>query len=168
MILLNKSRLCPCGSQSDYSLCCRLYIDGKENPPSPEALMRSRYTAYALADIKYIKRTMRGKPLMGFNEAEAKSWAERVTWLGLKVIRAENDSPKIGFVEFIANFMDGAKLQSIHEVSEFHLEEGQWFYVDGFYPSSLKNYKNKKVSRNDLCPCGSRKKFKNCHGAASP
>ncbi|WP_414630248.1 SEC-C metal-binding domain-containing protein, partial [Enterococcus faecalis] len=22
----------------------------------------------------------------------------------------------------------------------------------------------KKVGRNDLCPCGSGKKFKNCHG----
>ncbi|WP_193387292.1 SEC-C metal-binding domain-containing protein, partial [Enterococcus faecalis] len=23
---------------------------------------------------------------------------------------------------------------------------------------------DKKVGRNDLCPCGSGKKFKNCHG----
>ena len=25
---------------------------------------------------------------------------------------------------------------------------------------------DKKVGRNDLCPCGSGKKYKNCHGAA--
>ncbi|WP_395480263.1 SEC-C metal-binding domain-containing protein [Candidatus Curculioniphilus buchneri] len=25
-------------------------------------------------------------------------------------------------------------------------------------------YRNKKIRRNDICPCGSRKKFKYCHG----
>ena len=26
------------------------------------------------------------------------------------------------------------------------------------------NFSNKKVGRNDPCPCGSGKKYKNCHG----
>jgi preprotein translocase subunit SecA len=29
------------------------------------------------------------------------------------------------------------------------------------------NSKGPKVGRNDLCPCGSGKKYKKCHGAAA-
>lgn len=73
--------ICPCGLQ-DYSDCCALYHTGERIPPTPEALMRSRYAAYALANIDYIKKTMRGKVLLGFNESNAKAWAESVKLLG--------------------------------------------------------------------------------------
>jgi len=38
--------------------------------------------------------------------------------------------------------------------------------VDGFTPEALKPFKNEvdKVGRNDPCPCGSGKKYKQCHG----
>ena len=35
-----------------------------------------------------------------------------------------------------------------------------------FYTSTewAKRAKTKKIGRNDLCPCGSNRKFKHCHG----
>ncbi len=123
--------LCPCGSTIDYLSCCGLYIDGASIAGSPEVLMRSRYTAYTLAKVSYIKRTMRGKALTGFNAGEAKRWARRVIWTGLRVINAFKEHADKGFVEFIARFQDGDHLQSIHEISEFHRVQGVWFYVDG-------------------------------------
>ena len=81
--------------------------------------MRSRYTAYCLVDIDYIQKTMRGRALMGFNSVNAKRWAKRVHWISLSVLDAVLDSLGKGHVEFIATFMDGDTLKSIHEKSEF-------------------------------------------------
>ncbi|MDR0401008.1 MAG: SEC-C domain-containing protein [Treponema sp.] len=36
---------CPCLSGLPYEECCGPYISSAENPPTAEALMRSRYTA---------------------------------------------------------------------------------------------------------------------------
>lgn len=93
--------------------------------------MRSRYTAYALAKTDYIKQTMQGKPLTQWNEIEAKSWAVSVTWLRLNIIKTHNSSSEQGYVEFIARFIEQGQHKNIHEISEFRLINGQWFYVDG-------------------------------------
>ena len=155
--------LCPCGSQKTYELCCELFIEKKQIPQTPEQLMRSRYTAYSLAKIDYIKSTMRGKPLIGFNESEAKKWASEVTWTGLKIIQSYVETPKKGFVEFLATFMEDKQLDTIHELSEFHQENNVWFYVDGQNKQAPLKNKKQKIMRNSPCPCGSGKKFKNCH-----
>ncbi len=154
---------CPCGSEIDYSDCCGVYLSDEQIPASPEAMMRSRYTAYSLANIAYISNTMRGKPLIGFVEVVARSWAERVIWLGLKIIAVRIGTPDQGYVEFIARYLEGEQLKSICEISEFHRLDGKWFYVDGLHPDSKKE-KKQTVRRNSPCPCGSLKKFKNCHG----
>ena len=124
-------KLCPCGSGLHYSSCCGVHIEGGTPACTPEALMRSRYTAYTMAKIAYIKKTMRGKALSGFNPGEAKRWARRVEWVGLRVLKVVSDSENQGFVEFVASFRDSGVLQSIHEMSEFERAEGVWYYVDG-------------------------------------
>lgn len=124
-------KLCPCGSGLQYSSCCGLYIEGGISVSKPEALMRSRYTAYTMAKIAYIKKTMRGKALSGFQTGEAKRWARRVEWVGLRVVNVVPEDGNKGFVEFIASFRDGGVSRSIHEMSEFWRVEGVWYYVDG-------------------------------------
>ena len=148
-----------------YIQCCGLYIDHREPPKTPEALMRSRYTAYSLANIAYFKATMHGKALIHFDEVEAENWARSVQWLNLKVVKTQMHltDEHIGYVEFIATFIDKKTVKQIHENSRFHQIDDRWLYVDGEnniqnQPSSL------KYSRNAPCPCGSNKKFKNCHG----
>lgn len=153
---------CPCGSMMDYLACCGMYLSGKVTPQTPEALMRSRYTAYTNAMIDYIKKTMKGKALLGFNEVQAKQWASSVQWIGLNVIGTHRDKTDehIGFVEFMATYSDKGVIETIHEISQFQWIEGAWFYIDGVHPSKIMP---KKMSRNALCPCGSRKKYKHCH-----
>lgn len=151
---------CPCGSQLNYSFCCELYIENKHIPPSPEALMRSRYTAYTLSNISYIKKTMKGKPLINFNDAEALEWAKNTSWIDLNIISTkQGDLSKI-FVEFVARFIQVDILRSLHEISEFRFYDGMWFYTDGVLDQKQIN---KKIGRNIPCPCGSMRKFKNCH-----
>lgn len=124
---------CPCGSDQAYSKCCKPTITGKMRPLSAEALMRSRYTAYTQANIAYIRKTMKGQALLGFNPISAKNWAQNVTWLGLKVIRTEQGKPMdtYGLVEFKATYIENGQQQTIHEISEFKKTKGCWFYLSG-------------------------------------
>lgn len=151
--------LCPCGSQTSYFECCGLYIEKHQQPETPEQLMRSRYSAYSVAKIDYITKTMKGTPLIHFNAESALKWSTHATWLGLEVIKTSKESPDKGFVEFIASFIEKSHLKKIHEISEFHRIDKVWFYVDGINKAIPKE----KIAKNGLCPCNSGKKFKNCH-----
>lgn len=124
---------CPCGSSKNYSLCCAVFIKGEALPPTPETLMRSRYTAYTQANIGYIVKTMKKKAAKNFNAQKAFSWATKSKWLGLRVIKTfmDSENPKKGFVEFIAEYNLNNKKHALHEISEFHFEKDTWYYVDG-------------------------------------
>jgi SEC-C motif domain protein len=106
---------------------------------------------------------MQGKPLIGFDVAEAQSWASKIQWKGLAIMNTYYDGPEKGFVEFKADFIEGGGLKNIHEISEFHLVDGRWYYVDGQIQESP-IVSSTKVGRNNPCPCGSGKKYKKCHG----
>jgi SEC-C motif-containing protein len=155
--------LCPCGSIKNYEHCCGAYIEKKQVAQSPEQLMRSRYSAYTQAKIDYIISTMKGSPLVNFNKSEAFKWASSVTWIDLQVIQTYLETAEKGFVEFSARFMETRQLKTIHELSEFHFENNAWFYVGGENKQLNKNKNQTKIARNSPCPCGSSKKFKNCH-----
>jgi SEC-C motif-containing protein len=75
---------CPCGSGKLYSNCCKRYIKGKENAPIPEALMRSRYTAYVLHEIDYIMDTC--KEGVKIIRSNVEDWSNNSKWLGLEII----------------------------------------------------------------------------------
>lgn len=156
---------CPCGLPTDYLACCGSYIEKQETAKTPEALMRSRYTAYSQARIDYLRKTMLGKPLVGFNDYDTALWAKQVKWLGLQVITSYLDprNENIGFVEFIASYMEKNAIKTIHELSQFQRHNGSWFYTDSLPPQTGKSTIKQKISRNAPCPCGSQKKYKNCH-----
>lgn len=121
---------CPCGSAVSYQQCCERYITGKESAPNAEALMRSRYTAYTLADEKYVQRTWhpRSRPVLRFDQQEP------CKWTGLIVIAFHEDGQR-ATVEFIANYKINGKANRLHEISKFEYEDGQWLYVDGTFPN---------------------------------
>lgn len=153
---------CPCGSQKCYLSCCEPFLTGTRMPGTPEMLMRSRYTAYTMANIDYIKNTMCGQALLGFQEEDAKRWAKRVNWIKLIVFESAIKNSNTGMVEFEARFVDGSRLKLIHEKSEFILEKGRWSYVGGIQQPTA--HLEQLISRTMHCPCGSHRKFKNCHG----
>lgn len=158
-------KLCPCGSENDYLTCCGVYIKEEALPKTPEALMRSRYTAYTLGNIAYIKKTMRGKPLLNFDDEKVAAWAKNAQWLGLEIIRSSLDAhdENLGFVEFIASFREKNKVRTIHEHSQFQCIDGRWFYKDGQHSKPSPSPPKQTTPRNAPCPCGGGKKFKNCH-----
>jgi len=139
---------CPCQSGLELAACCGPKHDGSAPAQTPEALMRSRYSAFALANGAYLRATSRAP--MG---DDLEVWARSVVWLGLRVVRAEGDT-----VEFVARCLEAGAVQVMHEVSKFEQENGRWLYVSG-----EPDVKREKVERNALCPCGCGKKFKTCH-----
>lgn len=123
-------KLCPCGSQARYLDCCGLYIQKKLPAPTPEALMRSRYSAFVEGNIAYIRKTMRGEALLNFDKRAAK---EKVGWISLEILSTSksSDNHQIGYVEFIAKYKKNLNLFSIHEISTFHLINDKWYYLSG-------------------------------------
>ena len=89
---------CPCGSSLAYADCCaRWHLGLKlgEHAPTPEALMRSRYSAYVLRLRDYLLATW--YPATSPGELELAP----LKWLGLEVRHAEQ-SGDAGVVEFVA------------------------------------------------------------------
>lgn len=121
--------ICPCGSQKSFSDCCEPYLNGTAKAQTPEKLMRSRYTAYSLARIDYIQKTMCKKAAEHYDPQSAKIWASSVKWLGLTVIKAPKAVGNAGTVTFSARFQEQGINRSIDEKSLFEKINGEWFYT---------------------------------------
>jgi SEC-C motif-containing protein len=126
-ILASANASCPCDSGQPYGLCCGAWHAGYREgrtAPSPEALMRSRYSAYVLGLIDYLLSTWHPSSAPGDLELPA------VKWMGLRVLNTviEKDS---GVVEFEARYKDNGRAGRLLEISRFIKEGGQWLYIDG-------------------------------------
>ena len=119
---------CPCGNSRPYADCCGRYLDQGETAPTAEALMRSRYNAYALQREDYLLATWhvstRPARLGLAEDVPAK-------WLGLEVKRHEQQDENQAIVEFVARYKINGRAHRLHEVSRFVRESGRWFYLDG-------------------------------------
>ncbi len=156
---------CVCGLEPSTEACCGRYLSGKELPPTPEALMRSRYAAYATGAIDYIVATHNPETRDSVDEDAARQWSEGAGWEGLEVHQATTDGDQ-GRVEFTARYtMKGQKLRH-RELAVFRKIGGRWMYHDGemVKPKPVTR-EAPKVGRNDPCVCGSGKKYKKCCGA---
>lgn len=150
---------CLCGSKIPFNQCCNLLISRQKQVETAEQLMRSRYCAYAIADIDYIEATMTGPALSNFNPKESRNWAQQVKWLGLNVTDTEQIDETHATVSFEAIYIKDQHLCQLKETSEFHCKDGKWYYVDG-----NTQHEHKKINLNQTCPCNSNKKFKRCCG----
>lgn len=143
---------CYCDSKREFDECCGVFLTQKEMPSTPLELMRSRYSAYASADVEYILKTTT-KQSRYENEVEPlREFCKNVTWLGLEIVDAKEN-----VVEFKAYYRDTDGIKMQHERSTFVLEDGVWLYDRGVFMTS-------KIQRNDPCPCKSGKKYKKCCG----
>ena len=158
---------CHCGNELSFEACCQPYIDGKDLPPTAEALMRSRYSAYVVGKVEYIATTHEPNTREEVDAEAAKSWSDSATWVGLEVVSTEDGgtADSIGMVEFIARYTVEDVEYKHHERSTFRKEDDQWFYVDGDMVKPKPITRDApKVGRNEPCPCGSGKKYKRCCG----
>ncbi|WP_245183732.1 YchJ family protein [Haematospirillum sp. H1815] len=159
---------CPCGSTATYGTCCGPFHAGTTLPPTPEALMRSRYAAFVAHNVDYIEQTLSPESRVDFNRDHVQAWAMESEWLGLSILSSEGGTEPgdtTGFVEFVARFKVGDKDYAHHESSRFEKIDGRWMYVDGNTGPRTVRLKTPKAGRNDPCPCGSGKKFKKCCNA---
>lgn len=158
-------RACPCGSGADFDDCCSPVIRGEQQADTAEALMRSRYSAYAVGEIDYLTDSLHPDSRHDHDPAAARRWAEHSQWLGLEVVSKERGgvADEEGLVEFIAAYKDKSGVRRHHEIGRFKKAEGRWFYLDGSTPKPVTQAREApKVGRNDPCPCGSGRKYKKC------
>jgi SEC-C motif-containing protein len=120
---------CPCGTGQSYGACCARWHAG-EHPlaaPAPEALMRSRYTAYTLGVTDYLLATWHAST----RPVTLDPVDPQVRWLGLEVRKAAMSDADHGTVEFVARSKLGGRAHRLRETSRFVREDGRWYYVDG-------------------------------------
>ncbi|GHV89816.1 UPF0225 protein [Spirochaetia bacterium] len=183
---------CPCGSGRPYAECCEPYITGAQKPPTAEALMRSRYSAYAEHAVDYIINTCtkNGKDDIDFKQT--RDWSEQSKWLGLRIISVEKGgvADTEGTVEFEATYERDGLRDVHHERGRFKKQQAAqpgpkdegsplatqpspegagspldtWLYENGEVVPQTIVRSGPKVGRNEPCPCGSGKKYKHCHG----
>lgn len=124
---------CPCGSKKPFDYCCKPLVEGQKGAATAEALMRSRYTAFALGAIDYLIDTTAPEKR---SDDDAEILADQVkytNWTGLNILQTEagSRSDETGMVEFEAHFETDDQNGTLYERSNFRKENGFWLYVDG-------------------------------------
>lgn len=146
---------CPCGSGRDGEACCLPIVRGEIPAATPEALMRSRFTAFSIGDRDHLARTYHpSRRPIGLAE-ELEENIDGTEWIGLRVLSCRSDGDR-GEVEFVAYFVE-KPVGQVHERSRFVREDGAWTYLDGTFLPAI------PLERNEPCPCGSGRKVKKCH-----
>ncbi len=131
---------CPCGNPTKYKRCCGPLHKGVP-APSPEALMRSRYSAYVARNVAYILRTTH--PDGPHWESNAARWAESVehfcthTEFGGLTIRETGDmATGDAWVTFEARLQQNGVDTSFVERSLFRKADGHWLYHSGVHEAA--------------------------------
>lgn len=144
---------CPCCSGKNYSTCCQILHNGG-SAQNPEQLMRSRYSAFALGISDYLLHTSSTELRANLTQEELAQTCQAYRFISLEILSANDDK-----VEFVANLLHGDELHPLHETSHFVHQNKLWKYDSGV----LYDTQVVKLKRNDKCPCGSGKKYKQCH-----
>lgn len=119
---------CPCCSGKSYTDCCQLFHIYEKVAPTAEALMRSRYAAFAIPNAIYLMKTTLPAKRKLHNEEELQIWGETNQWEKLEIIA----TPTPNQVEFKAYYIDeDGKHQVQHESSVFQKINNRWYYVSG-------------------------------------
>ena len=159
--------LCPCGSGKTYSECCEPIIKGTKKAATAEELMRARYSSYVKQEIDFIINTCESSEQIAQIDRKAtEDWSRNSTWHGLRILRTEKGTPSDteGIVEFEAVYTQKHIRETHHEMAYFKKIDGEWAYSTGELKVETIVREGRKIGRNEPCPCGSGKKYKNCCG----
>lgn len=170
--ILDASAPCPCRRREAkplaFGACCAPIVGGQP-APTAEALMRSRYSAFATANVDYLFESLAPEARKDFDKKSTLQWATASQWTGLDILATEEGQAgdETGIVEFVAHFTIDGEAKAHRERSSFRKnpETGGWWFVDEAKKKQAPVVLGKQPGRNDPCPCGSGKKYKKCHGA---
>lgn len=89
--------------------------------------MRSRYCAYVLGLLDYLRDTWHPhtRPL------SLEPMEPGLRWLGLDLKRHAPIDADHAIVEFVARSKLGGRAHRLHETSRFEKIDGRWYYVNG-------------------------------------
>lgn len=136
---MNTDTRCPCGTGETYGNCCARFHSafaesGILTAPTPEALMRSRFTAFAVGDTDYLSATWHASTRPADLELD-----NSLRWYRLDIGDATGGVfDSTGTVRFAAFYRSLPSVPAEEKVkgvqrenSRFVKENGSWFYVDG-------------------------------------
>ncbi len=150
---------CVCGKGASLEVCCGRFHDG-ERPATAEELMRSRYAAFAVGRREYLEASHDPETFQGLRDV-----GPEPRWTRLEVVDCEEGGPgdQEGWVEFRAHYVVGKNPGMVHERSYFRRLKGGWVYTSGVTPKADPVRRSEPaVGRNEPCPCGSGRKYKQC------
>lgn len=139
--------LCHCQSLQPFADCCAPYLSGQLTPPTPLALMRSRYSAFVVGNGTYLLASWHPDTQGSLTAKELTEHGLNCEWLSLKIIftRIEADGLH-GVVEFKVRYREQNRVVLLHEQSYFERLAGVWLYRDGLINPP-------KIGANQPCPC---------------
>jgi len=122
---------CYCGTTKTYQDCCEVFHRNNGKTDTAEQLMRSRYSAFVLADGDYLMTTHHSSTRPTKEKKSIVKWAKSVQWIKLEILDTSKGTKNDieGTVTFNAYFFENGKVDVIHEKSAFVKEDGQWFYL---------------------------------------
>ncbi|WP_418639630.1 YchJ family protein [Winogradskyella sp.] len=122
---------CHCGTTKTYQDCCEIFHRNNGKTETAEQLMRSRYSAFVIADGDYLMATHHSSTRPTKDKKAIVKWAKSVQWIKLEVLETSKGSKDDieGTVTFNAYFFENGKVDVIHEKSAFVKENEQWFYL---------------------------------------
>ena len=142
---LQEDRPCPCHSGKTFGECCHGYLTGEALVPSPEHLLRSRYSAFSLQDADYIVDTTHSTH-SDYDGDNREAWKTRVLngldelrFVGLDIkAKKSGSSPDEHHIYFGVDVSvptpgggKRAQKSTITEISTFLREDGRWYYSGG-------------------------------------
>jgi len=152
---------CPCGSGLDFSVCCEPIITGQRKAATAEQLMRARFTAHVANANEFLHYSYLPSSKHPYIE---ETGTAPLPWTRLVIHAHEPEvKPDVSNVEFTAYFKaDNGAEGLMQEKSEFHRINGNWIFARTLRQGPAPIKTAVKAGRNDPCPCGSGKKYKQC------
>jgi len=119
---------CPCCSGKLSEECCEPFHIKEKFPLTAEALMRSRFSAFAIPNGAYLMETTLPSKRKHHNTKDLHDWGERNSWIKLEIVKTSGKN----LVEFKAHYKDEHGTPQIHhEISLFEKLNNRWYYVSG-------------------------------------
>jgi SEC-C motif-containing protein len=122
---MDGGQACPCGLADDYDACCGRFHAGTPAPMA-EALMRSRYSAFAVGDAGYLLRTWHPS-----RRPADRALDPDTEWKRLAVLETEEGGTfdQTGTVTFRAVYVHDGQRGVLAEKSRFARQDGRWVYL---------------------------------------
>ncbi|WP_452227181.1 YchJ family protein [Lacinutrix cladophorae] len=122
---------CYCGNKKTYQACCEVFHLNQGKTETAEQLMRSRYSAFVLANGDYLMQSHHASTRPTAEKKAIVTWAKSVEWIKLEIQKTTKGllDDTEGTVTFNAYFYENGNVEVIHEKSAFIKEKNKWYYL---------------------------------------